>query len=308
LKLFMRGDVFDGRGFLKSSISGTSKDADKNKSRSNVDFDAEIKLGVVAGFNTETLRSLDAKISRRGGTFKSFNVTGKIGRDTPVTADLRVGRDATGADQRGRRQGREVVYLLTDDAGAFLKFTDTYTKVVGGQLELAMEPPTADSAPKEGLVNMRNFTVTGEPALDRALAGGGTAGNQGVGFNAARAEFTRQPGLLSVRDGTVQGPAICLTIEGNIDYNVSQVRMNGTMIPACGLNNIPGQIPLIGLLLGNGNREGVFGVTFEVVGTPGKPVVRVNPVSAIVPGVFRNIFQFNTGRQPYPPAEVAPNN
>jgi hypothetical protein len=79
------------------------------------------------------------------------------------------------------------------------------------------------------------------------------------------------------------------------------------MIPACGLNNIPGQIPLLGLLLGNGNREGVFGVTFEVVGTPGKPVVRVNPVSAIVPGVFRNIFQFNTGKQPYPPAEIAPN-
>jgi hypothetical protein len=308
LKLSMRGDVFDGRGFLKSAISG-GKDSEKGKGKSNVDFDAEIKLGAVAGFNSESMRSVDVKVSRRGGVFKSFNLAGKIGRDTPVTADLRVGRDVSGADQRsGRRQGREVILLATDDAGAFLNFTDTYTKVIGGQLELAVEPPSADSAPKEGLVNMRNFSVKGEPALDRALAGGGAGGNQSVGFTAARAEFTRQPGLLSVRDGTVQGPAICLTIEGSIDYNVSQVRMSGTMIPACGLNNIPGQIPVIGLLLGNGNREGVFGVTFEVVGTPGKPVVRVNPVSAIVPGVFRNIFQFNTGRQPYPPAEIAPNN
>src|SRR3569832_2037769 len=104
-----------------------------------------------------------------------------------------------------------------------------------------MEPPTADSTPKEGLVNMRDFTVKGEPALDRALAGGGGVG-QGVGFTAARAEFTRQPGLLSVRDGVVQGPAICLTVEGSIDYNASKVRMSGTMIPACGLNAIPGQI------------------------------------------------------------------
>lgn len=308
LKLSMRGDVFDGRGFLKSAISG-SKDSDRGKGKSNVDFDAEIKLGAVAGFNSESMRSVDVKVSRRGGAFKSFNLAGKIGRDTPVTADLRVGRDATGADQRsGRRQAREVILLATDDAGAFLNFTDTYTKVIGGQLELAMEPPTADSAPKEGLVNMRNFSVKGEPALDRALAGGGAAGKQGVGFNAARAEFTRQPGLLSVRDGTIQGPAICLTIEGSIDYNVSQVRMSGTMIPACGLNNIPGQIPLIGLLLGNGNREGVFGVTFEVVGTPGKPVVNLNPVSAIMPGVFRNIFRFNTGQQPYAPADAQPNN
>ncbi|MGJ4947521.1 YhdP family protein [Bradyrhizobium sp. HKCCYLS20291] len=309
LKLSMRGDLFDGKGFLKSAISGTNKDADKNKSRSNVDFDAEVKLGVVTGFNGETMRGVDVKLSRRGGAFKSFNLAGKIGRDTPVTADLRVGRDAPAADQRsGRRQGREVIYLLTDDAGALLKFTDTYAKVIGGQLELAVEPPTADSSPKEGLVNMRNFSVKDEPALDRALAGGGGAGRQAVGFNTARAEFTRQPGFLSVRDGSVQGPAICLTIEGNIDYNVSQVRMSGTMIPACGLNNIPGQIPLIGLLLGNGNREGVFGVTFEVVGTPGKPVVNLNPVSAIMPGVFRNIFRFNTGQQPYPPPETAPNN
>jgi hypothetical protein len=182
--------------------------------------------------------------------------------------------------------------------------------VTGGQLELAMEPPTADSNPKEGLVNMRDFTVKGEPALDRALAGGGGVG-QGVGFTAARAEFTRQPGLLSVRDGVVQGPAICLTVEGSIDYNASKVRMSGTMIPACGLNAIPGQIPLFGLLLGNGSKEGLFGVTYEVVGTPGKPVVHVNPISAMAPGVFRNIFNFNTGKQQpgtTPPMDMAPNN
>ncbi|MGC2084206.1 MAG: hypothetical protein WA702_12735 [Bradyrhizobium sp.] len=310
LKVTMRGDVFDGRGFIKSAMSGASgKDADKSKSKS-LDLDADVKLGAIAGFNGEALRSIDLKLSRRGGAFKSFSLSGKIGRDTPVTADLRFGRDApAAADLRGgRAQGREVVYLQTNDAGAFLNFTDTYTKVTGGQLELAMEPPTADSSPKEGLVNMRDFTVKGEPALDRALAGGGGVG-QGVGFTAARAEFTRQPGLLSVRDGVVQGPAICLTVEGSIDYNASKVRMSGTMIPACGLNAIPGQIPLFGLLLGNGSKEGLFGVTYEVVGTPGKPVVHVNPISAMAPGVFRNIFNFNTGKQqPGTTMDMAPNN
>ncbi|CAL77310.1 conserved hypothetical protein [Bradyrhizobium sp. ORS 278] len=307
LKLTMRGDVFDGRGFLKSAISGTNKDADKNKSRSNVDFDAEIKLGAVAGFNGEALRGVDAKVSRRGGAFKAFTLSGKVGRDTPVTADLRVGREA---DQRGRRQGREVIYLTTNDAGALLRFADTYSKVQGGQLELALEPPTADPGPKEGLINMRDFTVRGEQQLDRAVAGGTQGGGQGsgIGFTALRAEFTRQPGLMSFRDGIVQGPTIGLTIEGNIDYNNNQVRMNGTIVPAYGLNNIFGQIPFFGLILGNGNKEGLIGVTYEVVGTPSAPVMRVNPISAMAPGVFRNIFQFNTGRQTYPPAEIAPNN
>ncbi|WP_315742012.1 YhdP family protein [Bradyrhizobium sp. SZCCHNR1075] len=306
LKVTMRGDVFDGRGFIKSTMSG--KDTDKTKSK-GIDIDADVKLGAVAGFNGEALRSVDVKLSRRGGAFKSFTLAGKIGRDTPVAADLRVGRDAPVSSQRaGRAQGREVIYLQTNDAGAFLNFTDTYTKVIGGQLELAMEPPTADTSPKEGLINMRDFTVKGEQALDRAVAGGGIGSGQGIGFSAARAEFTRQPGLLLVKDGIVQGPTIGLTIEGNIDYNANQVRMNGTIIPAYGLNNIAGQIPLFGLFLGNGNREGMFGVTYEVVGTPGKPVVRVNPISAIAPGVFRNIFRFDTGKQPYAPPEIPPNN
>ena len=61
--------------------------------------------------------------------------------------------------------------------------------------------------------------------------------------------------------------------------------MSGTFVPIYGLNNIFGQIPLFGLLLGGGSNEGVFGLTYEVVGTPDKPTLRVNPISAIFPGV-----------------------
>src|SRR5438105_4205245 len=65
VKVTMRGDVFDGRGFLKSAISGREADA-KNKTK-NIDFDVDLKLGAVAGNNGEALRSVDAKFSRRGG-------------------------------------------------------------------------------------------------------------------------------------------------------------------------------------------------------------------------------------------------
>ena len=50
-------------------------------------------------------------------------------------------------------------------------------------------------------------------------------------------------------------------------------------------------------VLGGGSNEGLFGVTYEVVGTPGQPVLRVNPISAMAPGVLRKIFEFNTGKQ-----------
>ena len=133
VKVTMRGDVFDGRGFLKSAMSG--KEADPKSKTKNLDFDIDLKLGAVAGFNGEALRSVDVKLSRRNGTIKSFTLNGKVGRDTPVTADLR---------GRAQGQGREVIYLETNDAGAFFRFTDTYSKMVGGQLALAMDPPTAE--------------------------------------------------------------------------------------------------------------------------------------------------------------------
>ena len=137
VKVMMRGDVFDGRGFLKSAITGKETDP-KSKSK-NIDLDIDLKLGAVAGFNGEALRSVDSKFSRRNGVVRNFTLSGKVGRDTPVTADLR---------GRSQGQGRDVIMLQTNDAGAFFRFTDMYTKIVGGQLALALEPPTANPAPK----------------------------------------------------------------------------------------------------------------------------------------------------------------
>ena len=68
----------------------------------------------------------------------------------------------------------------------------------------------------------------------------------------------------------MKGPAIGATIEGNIDYVGNSVRMSGTFVPMYGLNNMFGQIPILGLFLGGGNNEGLIGVTYEVVGPPAR--------------------------------------
>lgn len=284
VKVVIRGDVFDGRGFIKSAISG--KETDPKSKTKSMDFDVDLKLGAVAGYYGEAVRSVDLKLSRRNGAIRSFALNGKLGRDTPLTGDL-----------RGRNQGREVVYLETNDAGAFFRFTDTYAKMFGGQLALAMDPPTVEPRAKEGLVNVRDFAIKGETSLDRVAAGGPAASRSGIAFSRLRAEFTRKNGKLSIREGVVKGPTIGATIEGEIDYPGNKVRMSGTFVPMYGLNNMFGQIPIVGLFLGGGSNEGLIGVTYEVVGTPGAPVLRVNPISAMAPGVLRKIFEFNTGRQ-----------
>jgi AsmA-like C-terminal region len=285
IKVIMRGDVFDGRGFLKSAISGKETDA-RSKSR-NLDVDVDVKLGAVAGYGGESLRSVDAKMSRRNGTVKSFTFSGKLGRETPVTADLR---------GRGQGQGRDIILLETNDAGALLKFTDLYSKVVGGQLQLAIDAPTSDPGPKEGLLNVRDFTVKGEASLDKLAAGGTVGAQSGINFSRLRAEFVRQNGQLTIREAVLKGPSIGGTIEGSIDYPGNQVRMSGTFVPVPELNTLLGQVPGLGIFFGGAN-EGMFGLTYEIIGTPDKPTLRVNPISVFLPGITKKVMEFNTGKQ-----------
>ncbi len=281
LRVTVRGDVYDGRGFVKSTMAGPTN----GKQPQDKDIDLDLKLATVAGFHGETLRGLDLRASRRGGVITSFALNAKLGRDTPLVGDLR-GRGTN---------GRQIVYIETNDAGAFFRFTDIYPKIVGGEMWVALDPQSADKAPQEGILNIRDFTVRGEAALERVAASpapqNAGAPPPGVEFSHLRVDFTRSLGRFVIRDGLVKGPVIGATVDGYIDYMRSDVRMRGTFVPLYGLNNMFGQIPIVGLFLG-GSNEGLIGVTYEVVGPPNAPILRVNPISAVAPGLLRKFFEF----------------
>ena len=292
LRVTVRGDIFDGRGFVKSSLAGPP-DGQPAVTPKSKDMDIDVRIGAVAGYHGETLRGLDLRFSRRNGSILSFGLNAKLGRDTPIIGDL-----------RGRAGGRNVIYIETKDAGALFRFTDMYPKIFGGEMWVAMDPPNATSAPLDGLLNIRNFVVRGEAALDRVAAGAATdpalprnEQRAGVEFSRMRVEFTRTQGRFTIREGIVRGPLIGATTEGYIDYTRQDVRMRGTFVPFFGLNNMFGQIPVFGLFLGGGSNEGLVGLTFEVVGAPGAPVLRVNPISVVAPGLMRKFFEFPTGAQ-----------
>ena len=128
-----------------------------------------------------------------------------------------------------------------------------------------------------------------------------------IEFSQARADFTRAPGRMMVKDGVLRGPMIGATVEGNIDYAREQVQMRGTLVPLYGLNNMFGQIPIVGLFLG-GSNEGLLGVTYQVVGPPSTPVLRVNPISAVAPGLLRKFFEFPSGNGVAPQSYAEPRN
>jgi hypothetical protein len=275
LRVTMRGDVYDGRQFIKASLAGGP---DKNKQK-QIDLDLDIKLGTVAGHHGETLRGLDLKLTRRSGRIRSFTLASKIGRDTPLIGDMRV----------RARDNQQVVYFETDDAGALFRFTDMYPRMFGGQMWVAMNPPTQDEAPQIGHLFIRSFAIRGEPALDRVVSGAPGGAKGVVEFSELGVDFTKLTGRMSIRDGVVRGPLVGATIEGQIDYAKDDVHLRGTFVPFYGLNNMFGQIPIVGLFLG-GSNEGLLGITYEAVGPPGAPRISVNPVTAIAPGLLRKFI------------------
>jgi hypothetical protein len=277
LRVAMRGDVFDGTNFVKSSLAGTVSEKTKQK---QTDMDLDIKLGTVVGHNGETLRGLDLKLMRRGGRIRNFTMNAKIGRDTPLNGDLRLRAS----------DNHQVIYFETDDAGALFRFTDMYPRLFGGQMWVAMDPPTPEHAPQVGTLYIRNFVVRGEPGLDRVVAGAPGQVQGGVQFSEAHCDFTRVPGRMAVRDGVVRGPVVGATIEGQIDYLKEDMHLRGTFVPFYGLNNMFGQLPILGLILGAGSNEGLLGITYEASGPPNAPRITVNPVTAIAPGLLRKFI------------------
>jgi Protein of unknown function len=277
LHAVMRGDAYDGRGFIKTMTGGPT--AAQSDSHKPPDIDLDMKLGAVLGFNGEALRGLEMKLSRRGGEVRSLGLTAKIGQDGALSGDLR------------NAGGRRAIDIESTDAGALLRFADIYSRMDGGQLSTVMDPPSANNPAQLGRLSVRNFMVHDESQLEQAVSNGSPLPRNNMFFSGMKVDFTRSAGRIALRDGVVRGPVLGGTIDGFIDYASDSVHLRGTLIPLYGANNLLGQLPVVGLFLG-GEKEGLLGITYEVVGKPGKPVLHVNPLSALAPGLLRKVFEF----------------
>jgi hypothetical protein len=276
-KVTMRGDTFDGRNFIRSTMSGGPETKQR---RPSIDIDIEAKVGAVAGFKGEVLRNLDLHLTRRGGAIRNLGATARFAGDGTLQGEL-----------RGRPGERQIVYLESTDAGALFRFSDVYSRMVGGQMWIAMDPPTQDGAKQDGLLDVREFTVRGESGLDGVVAGAPSGIGNGVQFSRMRVEFTRRPGKMVIHEGLVTGPVLGATIDGVMDYGANELHLRGTFVPLYGLNAAFGNLPIVGFLFGG--KEGLIGsMTYEVAGTPGTPVLRVNPISAVAPGFVRKFLEF----------------
>jgi AsmA-like C-terminal region len=183
----------------------------------------------------------------------------------------------------------------------------------GGQMVTVIEAPSANNPTQLGTLTVRNFSVHDESQLEQAVQQQGGpqpprgSNNNNMDFSSMKVDFTRSQNRLALRDGVVRGPVLGGTIDGTIDYGRDELHLRGTLVPLYGANNLLGQIPVVGLFLG-GDKEGLLGVTYEVVGKPGAPIMHLNPLSALAPGFLRKVFEYPAqGTYGSPPAETDDN-
>jgi hypothetical protein len=193
--------------------------------------------------------------------------------------------------------------MQSADAGAILRFLDVYEHMVGGTIKFALSGPVGKTL--AGQVDATNFDIVNEPRLRSIVStspsADGRSLNQAVKrdidtsqvtFERGFALLAKGKGSLELENGVLRGPLIGSTFQGTLYDSAGNMAMTGTFMPAYGLNRIFGELPLIGMILGNGRDRGLIGVTFKLTGDADEPKLQINPLSVIAPGIFRSIFEF----------------
>ncbi len=283
----VNGDLADLRPVLarlKNKPGGPGGGGDGDAAAVSVRAD----IGRAIGFNGEALDSFKLSYGHNGSRMTDLDLSGVTGSGQAVVAKLGGG-------------GEQTLEITSGDAGALARLANIYRHMGGGLLNVKLKAG-ADGAWR-GPVDIRQFRLEGEEKLRSMVStpAGGKSLNDAVRseidtssmrFERGFAFVVSKDGTLRVENGVVRGDAVGATFQGMVRNASGQMELTGTFMPAYGLNRLFAELPLIGIILGNGRDRGLIGITFKLTGPFDQPRLMVNPLSVIAPGVFRNIFEF----------------
>lgn len=305
-KTTVRGNSLDARSLLKASL-GAANDSHDGKARAGKGNDSEIdlKVAILSGYNGEAMSNAELRLASDGANLRRLTFSAKLN-----------GKDVRGALNQPSASGG-VLSVSSDDAGGLLRFLDIYPRMRGGHLQLQLSGALDR---QNGLMSVRDFALHDEPALRGMASGrpnamasagdvtGATPAAADVPFARLRAEFVREPDRLTFKDAVMWGQQVGGSVSGTMDYGRDRVHLTGTFVPAYQLNNFFAQVPLLGRLLGGGEHEGLFAVSFQISGKASAPVLKISPLSALAPGFLRKLFEFQREDAVAPPPRPVESN
>ncbi len=286
----MRGSSVDARPV----IARISRQASGGGGGEDAGGSATIRATIdkIIGFNGEALNNANLVYSTSGTKIRALEFSGTTNSGQAVVSQM--------AKAQG---GANFIQVTSSDAGALSRFMDLYRHMRGGLLNVKLR--ARDDQVWNGNVDVRNFRLVDEERLQSIVST--PVGQDGRSLNSAvkrdidvsSAYFQRgfarliaRNGTLRVENGVLRGEQVGATFQGVVRDANGQMDMTGTFMPAYGLNRLFAELPIIGVILGNGRDRGLLGITFKLNGQFEQPRLTINPLSLIAPGVFRQIFEF----------------
>jgi Protein of unknown function/AsmA-like C-terminal region len=293
--LEISGSRFDARPYIKTLISAVPKSATGNsKQTASQDFTMRAHFDRVTANRGEVVNDVNATLRARGGKIAEANLQGTYINGQTIRATV-----------VPLPEGREM-RVKSSDAGSTMRAANFYSKIAGGALDFYALIGNEEGSPiRNGNLIIHNFDVRNEATLAQLDKRGQPTKTgprkDGVSFSTLYLPFTADNNFVRFKNVTVRGNDMCATADGVVRKADNALDVSGTVVPACGLSRVFNNVPIIGDILSGGNyNEGIFGVTYAIGGTLTTPQVQVNPLSALAPGIFRRLFDFNP--KPAPPA------
>ncbi|WP_368183745.1 DUF3971 domain-containing protein [Aestuariibius sp. HNIBRBA575] len=192
--------------------------------------------------------------------------------------------------------GRSAIRIVSDRAGEVVAAAGLLENGRGGNFDLTLTPRGADGH-YAGNLEIRQIRVKNAPALAGLLDAISVVGllqqldGQGLAFSDVDSEFFISPQQVVVTKFSAIGASMGISLDGTYDLRTKVVDFQGVVSPFYLLNGIGSILTRPG--------EGLIGFNFTLRGPEGQTRVAVNPLSALTPGMFREIFR-------RPPPQVQP--
>ncbi len=196
---------------------------------------------------------------------------------------------------RPKPGGGNKLDVVTNDAGSVLRALDLLDTVEGGEMTITGERE-APGGVLRASVEADDFTLIDAPVLAEVLLVASLTGivdvlsSDGIPFERLVGEVTLEDDVIKSELLRAYGASLGITAKGEVDLEQDGVDLRGTIVPVYGLNQLLGEIPVLGTILTGGEGEGFVAFTYDVTGTLDAPQASVNPLSALAPGWLRGIF------------------
>ncbi len=197
---------------------------------------------------------------------------------------------------RREGSGRSVV-AEASDAGALARALGLLSTMEGGRLSLHGKFEDAGRGhPLAGTLEIDDFRLIRAPLtlkLLQAMTLYGMVGqmeHEGIRFDHLVVPFSYASSNLHLVSARMWNSALGFTASGEIEVERKTMHLTGTIIPAYYFNSLLGKIPVIGRLFSPEKGGGVVAANYTAEGPLDDPKVSVNPLSALTPGITRDIF------------------